>query len=335
MYDPTNGEAVLPDSFYNDLHNTPTTGGSDSAAQQWAYLDFQKQFGRNPTQSELNSLAPSYSTGDTNKLDLSRGKQTVAQYFQNFSNTPDQINKTNQDKYLKEAPQHFDAVNQVFQSQLGRAASQDELNHFGSAIASGSMDPYQLQGFIQQQPEFTQKQDASFRSGLSDELAGYDKQTLEKNLLPAIQANFSKQGRSVESSGFASAAASAAENQTVDRGKYIAGLSATQYQGSRERAYQDYANQVQQSQNLTNSGINATYQGNRDLNTRLNSISDFNSQQQAYNQYLARYGKRGGWMDDLGTSLNFANSFANLFKNGAGQSSGSQKTTTPSPNGSY
>lgn len=293
-YDPTNGETPLTTDFANAQWGQGEwtgTGGSQKAQEYYAGKEFNKLFGRNPTQSELASLSGAYAN-DANRTNTSQGNQAVAQYFQNFSNTPDQINKANQDKYLKQAPQHYDAVQQQFQSNYGRAATQDELDHFGSLLASGATDAYGLQQFLQQQPEYQTKQNDKFQSDLGTKLAGYDSDYFSNNILPAIQEAYAKQGRTFDSSAFNAAATNAAEQQTADRGKYIAGLSASQYGGVEDRAYQDYASAVANSTALTNAGINATYSGTKDLNSRLNTITDYNTKQQAYNDYLAKYGKR-------------------------------------------
>lgn len=286
-YEPTTGETPI-----DSLPAYGGAGGDITSGRHYAGKKFLELFGRNPTASELTMLAPAYIGGDGRIANMGQGDAAVAQYFQSFSNSPEQINKGNRDKYAKEAPQHYDSVNKLFQENWGREATQEELDHFGSELASGSADAYQLQQFLRQQPEYTQKQDAAFRSGLSNELAGYDRETLEKTLLPSIQSNFAKQGRSVDSSAFASAAANAAQGQTADRGRYIAGLSASQYEGSKDRAYQDYANMVAQQQSLKSAGLQAQYGGQQALTGRLNDITDFNTQSQLYNQYLARYGKR-------------------------------------------
>lgn len=299
VYDPPNGEDLL-----SVLPKYGGAGGSLEAAKYYAGQDFVKQFGRNPTQSELNLIAPAYVSGDPNLTNSGQGQAAISQYYQSLSNTPDQINKSNQDKYLKDAPQHYDAVNGVFQSQLGRAATQDELDHFGSAVASGGLDQYSLKQFVQQQPEYQTNQNTKFQTDLSGKLASYDQDYFNKNILPSIQSTYAKQGRSFDSSAFTAATANAAENQTADRGKYIAGITAQQYGGVEDRAYQDYANAVANSTALTNAGITAKYGGIQGTQNRVNQIQDFNTQQNLYNQYLAKYGKRSNGVGGLiGTAI--------------------------------
>lgn len=297
MYDPINGETPLA-----SLPKYGGAGGSQQAMEYYAAQDFVKQFGRNPTQSELTMIAPAYA-GDPNLTNSATGRAAISQYFQSLSNTPDQIAKSNQEKYLKEAPKHFDSVNSLFQSQLGRAATQDELNHFGSVLASGSTDQYQLQQFLQQQPEYTSRQDEQFRNKLSGQLQTSDKEYFGSHILPSIQETYAKQGRSFDSSAFQNAATQSAQAQNTQRDQYLAQLSASQYGGRQEQAYQDYANMVQNQQGLTNAGINARYQGVQNTQNRINDLSDYNMQAQAYNQYLAKYGKRN---NGLGGALGMA-----------------------------
>jgi len=286
-YDPTNGETPLA-----ELPKYGGYGGDVESGKFYAGQKFAELFGRNPTASELTMFAPAYVGGNGRIANTAQGDQAIAQYFQSMSNTPDQINKGNNEKYLKEAPKHFDAVNQLFQSHLGRTATQEELNHFGSLLASGTTDQYGLQEFLQQQPEYTNKQNQGFQDKLAGQLAGYDKQYFNESILPSLQEAYAKQGRSFDSSSFQAAATNSAQQQNVGRQQFLGNLSAQQYGGVQDRAYQDYANQVANQQNLTNQGIQARYTGNQATMGRLNEITDFNTQSQLYNQYIARFGRR-------------------------------------------
>ena len=258
----------------------------------YAIRDFQQIYGRLPTQVELAQITPAYRGADPHFPDQVGGKAFIAQMFSNNQNTPDKLYAKQQADYLAKAPEHFDSINSMFQSTLGRAATQDELNHFGSLLASGTTDQYQLQNFLQQQPEYQTKQNQGFQDKLSGQLAGYDSDYFKNNILPSLQEAYAKQGRSFDSSAFQAAATNSAQQQNVGRQQYLAQLSAQQYGGVSDRAYQDYANQVSNQQALTNSGINAQYQGIQGLQQRANDISDYNKQAQVYNDYLAKYGKR-------------------------------------------
>ncbi len=262
----------------------------------YAKKDFQEIYGRAPTAVELSQVIPAYVGVDQNIPNLAGGKSYIAQMFQATQDTPDKLYKKQQEEYLAKAPEHFDAIQNLFQSNFGRAATQEELNHFGSLLASGSTDPYQLQKFMQQDQEYTQKQDSEFQNKLSGQLAGYDKQYFQESILPSIQQAYAKQGRSFDSSAFQNAATQSAQAQNTQRQQYLAGLSAQQYGGRQANAYSDYQNMVGNQQNLSNQGIMAQYSGIQNAQQRGRDIQDYNTQAQAYNQYLAKYGKRSGGM---------------------------------------
>ncbi len=278
------------------------TGGGTKAQEFYAFKDFAKIFGRNPTQQELSMFAPAYGTDDPNKTNQAAGASVIAQYYQNQQNTPDKLFSKQQAEYKKNAPQQYDTVKKMFQGQLGRDASQEELDHFGSLLASGTTDAYQLQDFLKQQPEYQTRQNEQMRQGLSGQMATNDKRQFQEQILPSIQENFAKQGRSFDSSAFANAATQSAQQQNTQREGFLNNLTAQQYGGVQDRAYQDYANQVANQQNLTNQGIQAKYGSIQGTQGRINQISDYNMQAQAYNQYLAKYGKRGG-LAGLGGAL--------------------------------
>jgi hypothetical protein len=274
-------------------------GGGDQAQKYAAWQNFAKIFGRNPTQSELAMFAPAFGSGDPNKTNNSQGTAAIAQYFQGQQQTPDKLAAQQQAEYLKNAPKHFDEINQLFQGQLGRLLRKMNSNHFGSALASGNTDAYQLQQFLQEQPEFQTKQNEQMRQGLSSTMAANDKRQFSEQILPSIQEAYAKQGRSFDSSAFANSAAQAAQQQNTTREGFLNNLTAQQYGGVQDRAYQDYANQVANSQNLTNQGIQARYSGIQNSNNRINQISDYNMQAQAYNQYLSKYGKRNNGLGGM------------------------------------
>lgn len=293
VFAPPTGETPYANEVAAGINRKqPGAGGSLTTGNILAWDDFTKIFGRNPTPSELSMLAPTYQSGDANLANRGQGGAAISQYYQSLANSPDRIYASQQKKYLEQAPQHFDSINQLFQSQLGRAASQDELNHFGSLLASGTTDSYQLQQFLQQQPEYQTKQNEQMRQGLGSTMASNDRRQFSEQILPSIQEAYAKQGRNFDSSAFANSATNAAQAQNTNRENFLTNLTAQQYGGVQDRAYQDYANQVAQQQSLTNSGIQAQYGGMQNLNNRVNQITDFNTQSQLYNQYLSRYGKR-------------------------------------------
>jgi len=282
----------------NVINSTPE---GDQRNKLSAVFDaFQNAFGRGPTQDELNEALPAFSTDNQPHVtNVAGGNAYVSQLHSTQENTPDKIAQKQQTQYLAEAPKHYDAVNQVFQSQLGRTATQDELDHFGSQIASGSLDPYQLQQFVQQQPEYQTTQNKNFQNGLATQLQGYDQNYFNTNVLPSIQEAYAKQGRSFDSSAFQNAATNSAQQQNVSRENFLANLSAQQYGNVQSNAYNDYANQVRNQQNLTNAGIQAQYAGVQNNLNRSNQLMDYQMQSDAYNNYLSKYGKRNNGLGGL------------------------------------
>lgn len=273
--------------------------GKANDDKSWAYDGFYKSYGRAPTTDELAQVLPAYAGADAHTTNNAQGDAYVSQLHQATENTPDKLYAKQQAEYQKNAPQHYDSIQQLFQGTLGRQADQSELDHFGSALASGQVDQYDLQQFLQQQPEYQTAQNEKMRTGLSGQMAANDQRQFGEKILPTIQQNFAKQGRSFDSSGFQAQAANAAQAQNTDREGFLNTLQAQQYGGVQERAYQDYANQVANQQNRVNSGINAQYQGIQNAQNRSNEIGDYNTQAQLYNQYLAKYGKRNNGMGGL------------------------------------
>jgi hypothetical protein len=266
--------------------------GPTNDAKSAAYDSFYKTFGRGPTSDELAQVLPAYLSGDPNITNLSAGDALVAQYHQQQENTPEKLAAKQRADLLAQAPKYYDSVNNIFQGQLGRKASQDELDHFGSLLADGNTDPYQLQQFLQQQPEYVNTQNQKFRDNLSGQLQGYDQTYFKDKILPSIQEAYAKQGRSFDSSAFQNASTQSAQQQNTSRENFLAQLSAQQYGGVQQNAYNDYANQVANQQNLTNAGIQAQYAGIQNTQNRSNQYLDYNTEAQSYNNYLAKYGKR-------------------------------------------
>lgn len=258
------------------------------------YQAFMQSYGREPTQNEFMMYAPTVKT-----LGHAGAMAEIAKAYQAEQNTPDAINKRNQEKYSQEAPKHYESINQLIKSNLGREATQEEREHFGKEIASGSTDAYQLQQFLQQQPEYVTKQNEAFRSGLSATMSANDQRYFQEKILPAIEQSYAKQGRSFDSSSFKNAATQSAQQQNTQRENFLTNLTAQQYGNVQQNAYNDYARMVANQQALSNSQINSQYAGIQNNLNRLNEISDYQTQMNAYNQYLSKYGKRNNGIGQL------------------------------------
>ncbi len=100
VYQPMTGESPL-DSMQSagiDPNNTGK-GGSLQTANILAWNDFVKQFGRNPSQSELNMIAPAYQSGDPNIANRGQGQQYLAQYYSSLANTPANVYSRQQQQW--------------------------------------------------------------------------------------------------------------------------------------------------------------------------------------------------------------------------------------------
>lgn len=242
------------------------------------YKAFQDTYGRAPTKNEYNLY------GDVQRS----GGNVASEVAKAYASDPQVIARQKQSDLDKLAPGFNAEVGKQFQGILGRTPDEAELKHFSSLLASGATDSYGLQTFLKQQPEYQKTQTQNFQNQLSDQLAGYDKQYFQNNILPSLQETYAKQGRSFDSSGFQNATANAAQQQNIERQKYIAGIGVGQYQNSQAQAYTDYANQVQQVQNIQN----GSFANSQNAIARVGALDDYTRQQDAYNQYLSKYGKR-------------------------------------------
>lgn len=306
-YDPTNGESPL-----TALPEYGGAGGSDQAQQYYAAQEFKKLFNRNPTQSELAMLSGAYA-GDKNIANLGQGNQAVSQYFQNFSNTPANIYAQQQKEWSDAAPQHYDSINQMVQSTLGRAATQDELSHYGTLIASGQADPYQIQQFIQATPEYQNAQDTQFRSGVDTQLQKSDSDFFNTQKGNIAQ-QYAQMGRAT-SPALDVALTQLASQLKSNRDSYLTQLSASQYGGNKNAALTDYSKTQEQVRGQINQNTSGIYGNNQALNTRLQNLTDYNTQQNAWSNAMARYGNKGpGALDYLNTTFNGVNAVANTGK---------------------
>lgn len=315
--DPTNGETPL-----STLPTYGGAGGSEQAAEYYAGRDFAAQFGRNPTQSELSMLAPSYLSGDPNIANTSSGKGAVAAYFNSMANTPTNIQAQQTATGLKAyqtGQAGFDATTTAaFQQATGRAPTADELSHFGGLLASGAIDSYGLSQLIGQTAEAQNKQTADYQNTLSQNLQSTQGDYFKNYINPSILSQTTAAGRDPNSSGVQQAEVQAGKQQNYDLQNYLANFGATQYGQSAQNQQGVYNQYLQQQYGLQNAGVSQQLGEQSYLQNQNTNLQNYQLQQNAYNQYLSRYGKGSGIVGDIGTGLNFANSFANLFKSGGG-----------------
>lgn len=298
IYKPTTGE--------DPLAELPQYGGAGGSAQVMKFSagqKFKELFGRNPTASELSLLAPYYNGNDPNIVNTAGGDAAVAQYYQQISNSPENLAKRQQEQYAGEAGQYGDTIDQLFQSNIGRAATSEEKAHFGSLMASGQYDAYTLGQSLQQLPESVRKQDEEFRKSLSADLQSQGERYFSEKLLPSIQSQFARQGRNVDSSSYAAALAQAGQQQNLDRESFLRDLTANQYAGSQAGArqdYQNYLNRYYQTQDYATQRTDSLSDASRQ---RLYDVLDYQQQAKDYENYLKRYGKKSTFPSGAAGSL--------------------------------
>ena len=256
-------------------------GGAENDAKAWAWRKFNEILGRDPTQSELAQATPVFMGSDKNITDVAAGTAFVS----SIANSPDAVYKRQQEQYGKEAPGKYGEVDQQVQALLGRGATQEEKDYFGKLLASGQVDAYQLQNFLKQDQEYMTRQDQQFREGLSSELQQGDARYFQEQIMPSIQSQFAKQGRSVDATGFQNALAREGTAQNRQREQFLANLSAKQYGGRSANARADYEGYYNQLAGRQQASLTAPY-------ARQNELMDYTMQKNAYEDYLRRYGKR-------------------------------------------
>lgn len=251
------------------------------------YKQFKESYGRAPTKDELSIYSPLV-------VQLGQGgaMAEIAKQHYTEQNSPEKIAEKKRAEDEGKALGLYGTVNDLFKSNLGREASKDEQQHFATQMAQG-VDAYTINQFLQALPENVKKQDEAFRTNLNKTLQAQDSQYYQEQIAPALQAMATKQGRSLDSSGVNNSLALAAQQQNRQRESYLANITAQQYGNSQnlaqqnyQQAYGNYQN-TQDYNNLRNTNLLDQRMG------RLNGLSDYAIQSQAYNNYLAKYGKRG------------------------------------------
>lgn len=192
--------------------------------------------------------------------------------------------KEKQAKIATDAQGKAGDINGVYQQLLGHGASQSELDHFGKMLASGELDPYELNQFVQQLPEYQQKQDAQFRSGLNDELGKYDQSVFDREKENVIS-RFSQAGR-LNSPSLDYALTDLMGKISENRSNYLAQLSAQQYGGNKDSARADYQTTLSKMLEGQNYNRARTDQLSDFYRGRSNDIADYQTQRSAYMDYL-------------------------------------------------
>lgn len=266
------------------------------------YKTAQEVLGRDLTQNELYQLRPVFA--GPNGPDS--GKAYLAKWAEQDAKSPENL--------AKKAPDQSGHVNEIFQQLLSRGASKDEVDYFGRMLASGEVTPYEVNQFVQQLPEYKTNQDKAFRSGLEQELSGYDDKAFnrEKENILSRYTQAGIQNSSALDFAMTDALSKLAEN----RGGYLAQLSASQYGGNKDAARQDYQTSLSRLFDNQDYSRGRANQGLDYLTQRADQGVDYQRQRDDYLSYLNSQPKRQG-NGLLGSSLAGAGALAPLGGYGA------------------
>jgi hypothetical protein len=272
---------------YEEVYNRPASqtdpnrgvyawGDDANRTYQLAYNSFHNLFGRAPTQGEFSQAMGAFQGANSQITGNAYLANLQQQYQQNPTLDPSNPNNSAN----KNVGDITGNVQQQFKTILGRAATQDELQHFTEAIRSNQTDAYGLSSFLKQQPEYQNAQDTQFRSGLNSELAGYDQKAFDRQKQD-VMSDYASRGFGGSSSldyALTDLMGKLAEN----RGKYLAGVSSQQYGGNKDLAVGNYKNTVDQFYN--------NYQQNRQgQNAYGQSLIDRGFQGADYGQQMRDY----------------------------------------------
>lgn len=246
------------------LTDNPYAGKHGKAADDYnqAFQAFVNQFGRNPTSEEIGMALPAFKGTDPHITDTTSGNAWLANYQAQLT-APTAIQLQQQQKqqgldvYNAKADTYNQQLGSLWQSLLGRAPTSQELTHFGSLLASGQTDPYELQQYLQQTPEYANAKDAQFRQQLGGQLNDINSQFFSKYIQPSVMSGFASQGRDISglSTALQYALANSAKDLQLQSQQYLAGLGAQQYQGRQDVATQDYQSRLGQQMGVQNTSL--------------------------------------------------------------------------------
>lgn len=306
------GNAIVPQlkAKINEL----ASGGSSKANAAWAAggQELLKQIkdydaikagreilGRDITATDLDSFRP-YFEGGTDT-----GRAYLTQLKQYEGTTPEALKK--------KAGNYSGDVNSAFQEVLGRDATAQELEHYGSGLASGGLDAYQLRDYIKQTDEYRTGQDKAFREGLNTELGGYDEDAFKKGSEDIIS-RYTRAGIQ-HSPALDLALTNLMGDIAKERGRYLAGLSAEQYGGNKELARADYEGNLKKYLDDQNYERQLRQRNMDDYLGRSRDVSDYNRQRDDYFAMLDRVPRRrsNNWLDYINTGANVAKGVGSFF----------------------
>lgn len=246
--------------------------------QKQAYDAAKSILGRDITGNEFAQILPRF----LGPNGLATGRAYVASMAQDEANSPQGL--------AKNAPKYYDQVNQLFQQNLGRAATQNELDHYGGMLASNQTDAYGLQQSLQGSPEYQQQQNTKFQNSIIPQTQQYVTDTFNR-VKPDIISQFANNGIQ-NSSALDFALTNMLGQLSSQESNYVTGLKASQYgnnqqlalqqgQGALDQYLNNYYNQKQNNQNMMNALTQRSWNA-QDYQTQMNDYMNYvNSQKQS------------------------------------------------------
>ncbi|HUV26992.1 MAG TPA: hypothetical protein VMW34_06465 [Anaerolineales bacterium] len=241
-----------------------------------ANRDAKQMMGRYLEPEELAMAQSAYSgpNGETT------GRAFVANVSERYKASPE---------YLKgQSGEYGGQVSQMFQSLIGRDATPDEIEHFGSMLASGNTDAFELSNFMKQTPEYIERQDQLFREGVATEMEPQERKLLERGREDTLR-RYAKAGTQ-HSPALDFAITKMMGDLADKRSSYLTGLKVDQYGGQKDAARQDYMTSLNKylsdldyEKNLRNQNLNA-------LTQRGWNAQDYMTQSRDYQNWLNSQG---------------------------------------------
>lgn len=273
--------------------NNPTQADADlSRAGQVFRQRFEEVVGRAPDNTEFSNFFKDVLRGNDVALAGRPNdfRPVLNSYIQdNYGRLAEKEQEAN---LGRKAESEYQTVGSLIKSTLGRDATEAEIQHFAKLKASGAADDYTLGEALKTLPEYLQKQDATARDQLRGELSTADQRFFGDKILPSIQQRFAQTGRSVDSSGFASALANAAGALNTERETFLAGTGREDYVNRRQLAINSYLQGLERTQQTQDYSRARNDQLSDTYRNRAYEIGDFDTQQRAYQAYLENYGKK-------------------------------------------
>jgi hypothetical protein len=252
--------------------------GQEDVNRQNVFNSIADALGRIPSEDEYANLLPIW------RQDADLGRQAVSNY-----------KKTSPDYLKAKAGEYSGDVGGVFQSLLNRGATQAELQHFGQLMATGEVDPYEIEQFVKSGTEYQTKQDTAFRSGLNTELQAAEapETARQRENILSRYASMGRTGSSALDFAITDMLGKVAEK----RQGFLANLSASQYGSNKATARSDYETSL--GDYMKNWEAEKS-KGPSYLNRAWN-IGDYNRQSQDYANWVNSQKRKSGLGGGIGS----------------------------------